>query len=103
MIRRVLNVIPMNSRTAIGFWQVGTFVVLVLVRSSAAASDFCFDRDTVGFANATVFEYREGHPYLRQRKKGETKRYTCRCSIMWRTTMQFQKVDHSDPHATPLA
>ena len=102
MIRRVLNVIPMNSRTAIGFWQVGTFVVLVLVRSSAAASDFRFDRDTVGFANATVFEYREGHPYLRQRKKGEPKRYTRRCFVLCRTTMQFQKFARFDPHAAPL-
>jgi len=102
MIRRVLNVIPMNSRTAIGFWQVGTFVVLVLLRSSAAASDFRFDRDTVGFANATVFEYREGHPYLRQRKKGEPKRYTRRCFVLCRTTMQFQKFARFDPHAAPL-
>ena len=102
MIRRILNVIPRNSRTATGFCQVGAFVALVLLRSSAAASDFRFDRDTVGFANATVFEYREGHPYLRQRKKGEPKRYTRRCFVLCRTTMQFQKFARFDPHAAPL-
>ena len=101
-IRRVLDVIPSNSRTAAGFWQLGAFVVLVLLRHSAAASDFRFDRDTVGFANATVFEYREGHPFLRQREKGEPKRYTRRCFVLCRTTMQFQKFARFDPHAPPL-
>ena len=93
---------PSNSRTAAGFWRLGAFVALVLLRSSAAASDFRFDRDTVGFANATVFEYREGHPYLRQREKGEPKRYTRRCFVLCRTTMQFQKFARFDPHAVPL-
>src|SRR5207249_4871198 len=99
---RVLDVIPRNSRTAAGFWQLGVFVSFVLLRSGAAASDFRFDRDTVGFANATVFEYREGHHYLRQRKKGEPKRYTRRCFVLCRTTMQFQKFARFDPHAAPL-
>ena len=94
--------IPGNSRTAAGFWQLGAFLALVLLRSSAAASDFRFGRDTVGFANATVFEYREGHPYLRQREKGEPKRYTRRCFVLCRTTMQFQKFARFDPHAPPL-
>ena len=102
-IRRVLDVIPSNSRTAAGFWQLGAFVALVLLRSSAVASDFCFDRDTVSFANSTVFEYRQGHPHLRrQREKGEPKRYTRRCFVMCRTTMQFQKFARFDPHAAPL-
>lgn len=101
-IRRVHNVIPSNSRTAAGFWQLGAFAALVLLRSSAAASDFRFDRDTVGFANATVFEYREGHPSLRQREKGEPKRYTRRCFVLCRTMMQFQKFARFDPHAAPL-
>jgi hypothetical protein len=95
-------VIPSNSRAAAGFWQLGAFIALVLLRSSAAASDFRFNGDTVGFANATVFEYREGHPYLRQRAKGEPKRYTRRCFVLCRTTMQFQKFARFDPHAPPL-
>src|SRR5437588_8670068 len=96
--------IPGNSRTAAGFWQLGAFLALVLLRSSAAASDFRFGRDTVGFANATVFEYREGHPSLRrQREKGEPKRYTRRCFVLCRTTMQFHKFARFDPHAPPLA
>jgi hypothetical protein len=80
----------------------GVFVALVLVRPGAAASDFRFDRDTVGFANSTVFEYREGHPSLRQREKGEPKRYTRRCFVLCRTTMQFQKFARFDPHAAAL-
>src|SRR5438045_7522436 len=95
--------IPGNSRTAAGFWQLGAFLALVLLRSSAAASDFRFGRDTVGFANATVFEYREGHPSLRrQREKGEPKRYTRRCFVLCRTTMQFHKFARVDPHAPPV-
>ena len=102
-IRRVLHVIPSNSRTAAGSWQLGAFVALVLLRSSAVASDFCFDRDTVSFANSTVFEYRQGHPHLRrQREKGEPKRYTRRCFVLCRTTMQFQKFARFDPHAPAL-
>jgi len=101
--RRVLEMIPGNSRTAARFWQLSAFVALVLLRSSAAASDFRFDRDTVGFANATVFEYREGHPSLRRkREKGEPERYTRRCFVLCRTTMQFHKFARFDPHAPPL-
>jgi hypothetical protein len=95
--------IPDNSRTAACFWQLGALVALVLLQSSAAASDFRFDRDTVGFANATVFEYREGHPSLRRpREKGEPKRYTRRCFVLCRTTMQFHKFARFDPYASPL-
>jgi hypothetical protein len=102
IIPRVLHVIRSNSRTAAGVWQLGAFVALVLLRSSATASDFRFDRDTVGFANSTVFGYREGHPYLRQRAKGEPKRYTRRCFVLCRTTMQFQKFARFDSHAPPF-
>jgi hypothetical protein len=98
-----LEMIPGNPRTAAGFWYLGAFVALLLLRSGATASDFRFDRDTVGFANATVFEYREGHPYLRrQREKGEPKRYTRRCFVLCRTAMQFHKFARFDPHAPPL-
>jgi hypothetical protein len=95
--------ISSNSRAAAGFWLLGAFVALALLQSSAAASDFRFGRDTVSFANSTVFEYREGHPHLqRQRMKGEPKRYTRRCFILCRTTMQFHKFARFDPHAPPL-
>ena len=101
--RRVLDMIPGNSRKAARFWQLSAFVALVLLRSSAAGSDFRFDRDTVGFANATVFEYREGHPTLRRkREKGEPERYTRRCFVLCRTAMQFHKFARFDPYAPPL-
>jgi hypothetical protein len=101
--RRLLYVIVSNSRTAAVFWQLGAFVALVLLQSSVAAADFRFDRDTVSFANATVFEYRAGHPHLRrQREKGEPKRYTRRCFVLCRTTIQFHKFARFDPHALAL-
>jgi hypothetical protein len=90
-----------NWRKSAGLFWLSVFAA-ALFRTSAGASEFRFDRDTVGFANATVFEYREGHPSLRQREKGEPKRYTRRCFVMCRTAMQFQKFARFDPHAPPL-
>jgi len=91
-----------NWRTSAVFCWLILSVAIALAPASAAASEFHFDRDTVGFANSTVFEYREGHPSLRQREKGEPKRYTRRCFVLCRTTMQFQKFARFDPHAAPL-
>ena len=100
---RRLRVIVSNSRTAVIFCQLGAFAALLVLQSSAAASDFRFDRDTVGFANSTVFEYRQGHPHIRrQREKGEPKRYTRRCFVLCRTTLQFHKFARFDPKTPPL-
>src|SRR2546427_1945569 len=96
------DVILGNWRTSAVFCWLSVSVAVALARASVPAPDFRFDRDTVGFANATVFEYREGHPSLRQREKGEPKRYTRRCFVLCRTTMQFQKFARFDPHAAPL-
>jgi len=60
-------VISSNWQTSAGFWQLGVFVVFVLLRSGAAASDFHFDRDTIAFQNATVLKYKNGVPFLRAR------------------------------------
>lgn len=91
-----------NWRTSAVFCWVGVFAVLALLPTSAAASDFRFERDTFAFANQTVFEYREGHPYLRERSKEPEKRFNRRCFVLCRTTMQFRKFARFDPRATPL-
>jgi hypothetical protein len=101
-IRRGLDVIPSNSRTAAGFWQLGAFVALVLLRSSAAASDFHFDRDTFAFANQTVFEYHEGHPSLRRGSATRRDAYKRHCFVLCRTAMQFKRFARFDPRSAPL-
>ena len=57
----------------------GFCFLLLLTASRADASNFRFDRDTFAFSNETFFEYRDGHPRLREASPGgnHKKRYTC--------------------------
>jgi hypothetical protein len=76
-----------------------------LFASLVAADNFHFDRDTLAFANSTVFEYHQGriarlHHSVPEREK--TPRYTRRCFTMCRTVIQFQKFARFDPHAVPV-
>lgn len=61
-----------------------------------------FERDTVGFANMTVFDYQNGVAHVRRGESAKQKRYTRRCFVLCRTTMQFKKFARFDPHAPPL-
>lgn len=61
-----------------------------------------FKEDTVGFANMTVFEYENGIAHVRRGESAKQKRYTRRCFVLSRTTMQFKKFARFDPHAPPL-
>jgi len=61
-----------------------------------------FKDDTVGFANMTVFEYENGIAHVRRGEAAKQKRYTRRCFVLCRTTMQFKKFARFDPHAPPL-
>jgi hypothetical protein len=73
--------------------------------SPASAGNFKFDRDTLAFANSTVFDYHEGKARLRRSTgpdKEKTPRYTRRCFVMCRTTVQFQKFARFEPKASPL-
>src|SRR5205085_7604089 len=79
-------------------------LVLIVACSKATAltPPLHFDRDTVGFANMTVFEYQNGIAHLRRGESAKQKRYTRRCFVLCRTTMQFKKFARFDPHAPPL-
>src|SRR5437764_14973633 len=61
-----------------------------------------FKEDTVGFANMTVFEYENGIAHVRRGESAKQKRYTRRCFVISRTTMQFKKFARFDPHSPPL-
>jgi hypothetical protein len=70
----------------------------------ATTENFRFDRDTLSFANSTVFEYHQGAPKLRRNGTGneQAPRYTRRCFTMCRTVVQFEKFARFDPHSAPL-
>jgi hypothetical protein len=84
-----------------GFCWLSALTSFVLLCTNVAASDFRFDRDTLAFANQTVFEYHEGHPSLR---KGPTRldAYKRHCFVLCRTAVQFKKFARFDPRSAPL-
>ena len=84
-------------------WLVCAVLSIVATTPVRAAGKFKFDRDTLAFANSTVFDYHEGKARLRRPSdKEETPRYTRRCFVMCRTVVQFQKFARFDPKAQPL-
>jgi hypothetical protein len=78
------------------------FVVKSFAAGSAAG--FRYDRDTLGFANTTVFAYEQGkivsQHNLFERKKPD--RYTRRCFVMTRTVEQFYKFARFEPNSPRL-
>src|SRR6266849_7812143 len=83
------------------------FAAILSIRTlvpGADASDFAFNRDTLGFVNATVFDYSGGEARLRtaDSNKERAKPYTRRCFVMSRAAMQFRKFARFDPRGAPL-
>jgi hypothetical protein len=64
------------------------------------ASGFDFNRDTLSFANTTVFEYHKGEIVSRFSRRSD--RYTRRCFVMTRTVEQFYKFARFEPNASKL-
>jgi hypothetical protein len=86
-------------------WRLlGFSFVVLLAAGRAIASDFRFDRNTFAFANETVFEYHDGHPYLREPLaiKKRPKRYASCCFVMTRAALQFHKFARFDREGVPL-
>lgn len=85
----------------------GCFAAIFFAASFAwggDASGFNFHRNTLAFANSTVFAYQEGKivSHSNPDPKQKVKRYTRRCFVMSRTVVQFYKFARFDPHAPPL-
>ena len=80
----------------------GVFAVVVCAHAGGATPEFCFDRDTFGFANQTVFEYHEGHASLRRPSATKRDAYNRHCFVMSRTAMQFKKFARFEPHSAAL-
>jgi hypothetical protein len=73
-------------------------------RHDAVASDFDFDRETLSFANTTVFQYKEGKAHVRRNDSDtrNAKPYSRRCFVMSRTVLQFHKFARFAPGGAPL-
>src|SRR5437763_12771163 len=89
----------MNGRLGLA---IISFLSISLFSAGAATPPLHFDQDTVGFANMTVFEYQNGIAHLRRGDSAKQKRYTRRCFVLCRTTLQFKKFARFAPHAPPL-
>lgn len=87
----------------VGVW-LSALAALALARGSAAAAEFCFDRDTFAFQNATVLKYHDGIAFFRPKSEASdpANSYTRRCFVMTRTAMQFRKFARFNPHGVPL-
>jgi hypothetical protein len=94
-----------SCRGRANFYLFALFFVAGLAAPGALGSDFRFDRDTLAFANETVFEYRDGLARLRKPSAARSQRrpYTSRCFVMSRSAMQFRKFARFDPHGAPLS
>src|SRR5947209_2655272 len=80
----------------------GVLAVVVCAHAGGATPEFCFDHDTFGFANQTVFEYHEGHASLRKSSATKRDAYNRHCFVMSRTALQFKKFARFEPRSTPL-
>src|SRR5256885_723292 len=67
---------------------------------AGSAAGFNFQRDTLAFANTTVFEYHNGEVVSRWSRKSD--RYTRRCFVMTRTAEQFYKFARFEPNSPAL-
>ncbi len=85
-----------------GAWWVAWLVAFGT--GSAMAQPFRFDRDTLSFANSTVFEYGGGYAQGRAGTGGTEKarRYTRRCFVMSRSVLQFYQFARFDSKTAPL-
>jgi len=83
---------------------VATTIALVLLSKSLAlagsAEGFNYDRDTLSFANWTVYSYENGRIVSHKNQYGH--HYSRRCFVMTRTVEQFYKFARFEPKAPRL-
>src|SRR5438105_15026367 len=83
---------------------VAAIFLAVSTAQAGSAAGFSYDRDTLAFANTTVFANEQGkivsHHNFLERKKPD--RYTRRCFVMTRTVEQFYKFARFDPNSPVL-
>src|SRR5215467_11731865 len=86
-----------------GFRSWGWVAAILLALSSARggpADGFKYHRDTLSFANWTVFTYENGHVVSHKNQFGH--HYSRRCFVMTRTVAQFYEFARFEPSAARL-
>ena len=81
----------------------GCFAAIFLAAASAQAGwadGFDYSRDTLSFANWTVFTYENGHIVSHKNQFGH--HYSRRCFVMTRAVAQFYKFARFEPNAPKL-
>jgi len=87
------------------------FLLSVLVLSgcahhatfSRAERSFQFGRDTFAFANETVWQYDQGQRLQKETGRIKEEKYSRRCFVMSRASLQFWKFAHFEPRASKLS
>jgi hypothetical protein len=93
----------MGHRTCRSYGCFAAFFLIALSARGESDAKLDFRRETLAFANSTVFEYEKGKIVSRSNtKKERSQRYTRRCFIMSRTVQQFHKFARFEPKAAPL-
>src|SRR5436190_15333036 len=81
----------------------GFFAAILITASvvkAGSADRFNYSRDTLSFANWTVFTYENGHIVSHKNQFGH--HYSRRCFVMTRTVAQFYKFALFEPNAPKL-
>ena len=97
---RCLTSFGMTAGKIVCLTAVSSIAIVANCLGAGSAAGFNYNRDTLSFANTTVFEYHNGEVVSRWSRKSD--RYTRRCFVMTRTVEQFYKFARFDPGATPL-
>src|SRR5947199_6357927 len=79
---------------------IAAIFVAVSAAEAGSAEDFNYNRDTLSFANWTVFTYENGHVVSHKNQFGH--HYSRRCFVMTRTVEQFYKFACFEPNAPKL-
>src|SRR5437016_13271868 len=80
-------------------WVTGIFIA-VAAANARPSDGFNFQRDTLSFANWTVFSYENGQIVSHKNQFGH--HYSRRCFVMTRTVEQFYKFARFEPNAPKL-
>ena len=98
---RSLTWFGMTARKIACLTALSSVAIVANCFGAGSTVGFNYNRDTLSFANTTVFEYHNGEVVSRWGRKSD--RYTRRCFVMTRTVEQFYKFARFDPNAPPLA
>ena len=90
----------MRLRSCRSYGCVAAIFVAAVSAQAGSADGFNYNRDTLSFANWTVFTYENGHIVSHKNQFGH--HYSRRCFVMTRSVAQFYKFARFEPNAPKL-